>query len=182
MSEATPTFYGVNIDTPLSLVHNTGQWDASLIGRLNQETEGQIYIRELQGRALGAEYAWRVVAAQWSQEDSIMTYFRAYGLDGRFLPEAAFGVNYASVPDQIGGGFAYRPEFGNRYYVPMLNSFPTPNVGGYTVQVLDLNYPSEGLAFGMHKQGNQHKALIVSFRLFRLMPGYPNDWSSRVVN
>jgi hypothetical protein len=168
-------FYGVNIDTPLSLANNTSQWDSLTIGSLYAKTNGQVYIREIQGTGLNAEYGWRVVDAYFSQEDSIITYFRAFDLDGNFLPQASFGVNWSSVPDQISGGFKYPPEFGNRYYVPVGNNFPTPNTGGYTVQVLDKNNPSEGIAFGLYKQGAKHQALVISFRLFKLAQGYPND-------
>ncbi len=171
-------FYGVNIDTPLSLAHNTTAWNNSVIGQLNTQTNGQIYIREIPVASQTAAYGWRVVDAYFSQEDSLITYFRAFGLDGTFLPQACFGVNYSTVPSRISGGFAYPPEFGNNYYVPVQNNFATPNTGGYTVQVLDLDYPSEGLAFGMFKQGAQHQNLVVSFRLFPLVAGYPNDMPS----
>jgi hypothetical protein len=168
-------FYGVDIETPLSLAHNKPEWNSSIIGRLNAQTDGEVYIREIPAASRNAEYGWRVVDAYFSQEDSTMTYFRAFGEDGTFLPEASFGVNYGSVPQRIGGGFKFQPEFGNQYYIPAQNDFHTPNTGGYTVQVLSLDYPSEGLSFGMFKQGAQHQCLIVSFRLFKLGPGYPND-------
>ncbi len=175
-------FYGVNIDTPLSIFNNTNDWDDSVIGKLNAKTDGQIYIREIPSqyihRSTPPQYGWRVVDAYFSQEDGLMTYFKAYGLEGEYVAQAVFGVNYGSVPDHIGGGFAYQPEFGNEYYIPGQNNFTTPNTGGYTVQVLDLNYPSEGLAFGMHKQEQQHQCLIITFRLFALGTGYPNDISS----
>lgn len=168
-------FYGVNIDTPLSLAHNTSDWSGSTVGQLNAKTGGQIFIREIPQFSRNAEYGWRVVDAFFSDEDTTITYFRAFDLEGELLPQATFGVNYSSVPSTIQGGFKFQPEFGNRYYVPAQNNIHTPNPGGYTVQVLDLEYPSEGLAFGLFKQGQQHQALIVSFRLFRLGSGYPND-------
>lgn len=168
-------FYGVNIEQPLSVVNNTTLWNAAILGQLYKTTEGQVYVREVPQNSRNAEYCWRVVDAAWSQEDDVVTYFRAYDLDGNFLPEATFGVNYASVPSRIEGGFTYQPEFGNRYYVPAQNNFVTPNYGGYTVQVLDLAYPSEGMAFGMHMNGDQHQNLLISFRLFKLKKGYPND-------
>ncbi len=172
-------FYGININTPLSTFHNTGDWDNSVIGKLSKQTNRQIYIREIPSeyihRSTPPKYGWRVVDAYFSQEDSLMTYFRAYGLEGEYLGQAVFGVNYGGVPHQIGGGFAYPPESGRGYYVPVNPEFMTPNTGGYTVQVLDLNYPSEGLSFGMYKQGKQHQCLVVSFRLFQLGEGYPND-------
>ncbi len=172
-------FYGVNIETPLSLALNSNDWDTSVIGRLSTKTQDEgntaIYIREIPDNSQSAEYGWRIVDAYFSQEDSLITYFKAYDLDGTFLPQAAFGVNYSSVPQRISGRFAYKPEFGNRYYVPVQNNFVTQSTGGYAVQVLDLNYPSEALAFGMFKQGAQHQNLVISFRLFKLGTGYPND-------
>jgi len=169
------SFYGVNTDTPLSLANNTPQWNNSVIGQLNAQTNGQIYIREIPAASRSAEYGWRVVDAFFSSEDVTITYFRAYGIDGENLPYTTFGVNWSSVPARIGGGFKYPPEFGNQYYVPAQNNIHTPNTGGYTVQVLDTSYPSEGMAFGLYKQGNLHQALIISFRLFKLGQGYPND-------
>lgn len=168
-------FYGVNIDTPLSQAHGSdpATWAASTIGKLSNTTNNQIYIREIPSGSRSAEYGWRVVDAYFSQEDSTVTYFRAYGLDGEFLAQAAFGVNWSSVPARIGGGFKYPPEFGNNYYIPVQNDFATPNTGGYTAQVLDLDYPSEGMAFGMYKQGDQHQCLVISFRLMKLESGYP---------
>ena len=175
MADPVHSFYGVNIDSPLSLANNTSQWDNSIIGRLYAQTNAQIFIREIPQFSRNAEYGWRVVDAWFSQEDSIITYFRAYDMNGVYLPQATFGVNWSSVPDTISGGFKFQPEFGNRYYVPVMNNLATPNTGGYTVQVLDKNYPSEGLGFGLYKQGDKHQALIVSFRLFQLGQGYPND-------
>ncbi len=168
-------FYGVDIDTPLSLANNTTQWDGAVIGKLNAQTSGQVYIREVPQASRNAEYCWRVVDAVFSQEDDVMSYFRAYDLEGNFLPQATFGVNYSTVPQRISGGFKFQPEFGVSYYVPAQNNFMTQNTGGYTVQVLDLNYPSEGMAFGMYKQGAQHSCLTISFRLFKMGAGYPND-------
>jgi hypothetical protein len=177
MSDARIRFYGINIEVPLSLAHNTSSWENSVIGRLNSQTEGQVYIREIPVQSRSAPYGWRVVDAYFSDEDSTVTYFRAYDLNGEMLPQATFGVNWTSVPSRIAGGFKYAPEFGNSYYIPAQNNLHTPNTGGYVVQVLDLNYPSEGLAFGMYKQGKQHQCLIISFRLMPLVQGqsYPND-------
>lgn len=111
MSEPNYKFYGVNNSAPLSLAHNTEQWNNSIIGKLNTQTNGEIYIREIPAASRSAEYGWRVVDATYSQEDSLMTYFRAYGLDGEFLPEAAFGVNYTTVPHTINASFKYEPEW-----------------------------------------------------------------------
>ena len=170
-------FYGVQLDTPLSLAHNKPEWNNSVVGQLYTKTDGQVFIREIPQNSLirNPVYGWRVVDAFFSDEDVTMTYFRAFGLNGEPLPHATFGVNFSSVSNRLSGGFQFEPEFGNRYYVPAQNNMHTPNTGGYTVQVLDLNYPSEGMSFGLFKQGEQHQALIVSFRLFELGVSYPND-------
>lgn len=169
-------FYNQNIEKPLSASHYTEKWEQGTIGKLHAQTNGAIYIREIPHQNRHAAHAWRVVDARFSSEDTTMTYFRAFGLNGKMLPEASFGINFGSVPDKINlAGFKFRPEFENRYYVPVENKFHTPNTGGYVVQVLDKDNPSEGLAFGLSKQGKQHQALIVSFRLFELGDAYPND-------
>jgi hypothetical protein len=151
------------------------EWDRSTIGHLSKRTERAVYIRELLPEMQTAEFCWRVVDARFLEEDGIITYFKAYGLDGEFLPGAQFGIHWDELPHSISGGFAYRPEFGNHYYVPIVNSFVTHSTGGYTAQVLDMDYPSEGLNFGMFKQGKMHQCLVVSFRLFELGEGYPRD-------
>lgn len=168
-------FYGVNIDTPLSLANNTAQWNSLVLGQLSAKSNAQVYIVEIPHQYQSAEYCWRVVDAVYSQEDDVMSYFRAYDEDGNLLPEATFGIGYAGLLSTIAGGFKYSPVGGNRYYIPARNDFVTPNTGGYTVQVLDLEYPSEGMVFGMSKQDNQHTNLTISFRLFKLGKGYPND-------
>ncbi|MDM8519580.1 hypothetical protein QUF64_05985 [Anaerolineales bacterium HSG6] len=177
-------FYGVNLGTPLSLALGTSgsTWNNSILGQLGGKTKGQVFIREIQDRGRDAEYGWRVVDAVYSGEDDVMSYFRAYDEEGNFLAQAAFGVNYGSVPSRIGGGFKYRPEFGNQYYVPAQNNFMTANTGGYTVQVLDTMWPSEGLAFGMFKQGDQHANLRISFQLLKMNQegSYPNDFGLAV--
>jgi hypothetical protein len=176
MVMSIPNFYGVNIDTPLSLAHNTPGWGQSVIGTLTQETEGSVFIEEIpQQYQQGAEYGWRVVDAYWSPEDSTITYFRAFDVYGESLPHAVFGVNWGGAPHRIGGGFKYRPQYGNEYYIPIEAKFTTPNAGGYTAQVLDRNWPSEGLAFGMQKTKKHHSCLVVSFRLFAFGENYPND-------
>ena len=169
------TFYGVHIAEPLSLVHNTSEWEYSTIGLLNRKTEGAIFIREVPKRHLKAPYCWRVVDVKLSQEDTIMTYFRAYDLDGEFQAGARFGVHFDNYENSINShAFKYEPEFGWRYYVPVENKFATPSASGYTVQVLDISYPSEGLGFGLYKQGEKHSALEVAFRLFKVGENYPN--------
>jgi len=176
MADLKYRFYGTNINTPLSIYHNTPDWDNSVIGKLNAKTEGQVFIREIPQASRTAEYGWRVVDAYYSQEDVTMSYFRAFSLEGDFLGQAVFGVHYDTVPNKINAGqFKYRPEFGDSYYIPVQNNMNTPNTGGYNVQVLDLDYPSESLAYGMYKQGQQHQNLIISFRLCKLGAGYPND-------
>ncbi len=172
-------FYGVNIDTPLSLALGTsGQtWATSTLGRLNAMTEGSVYLQEITHK--DAQYGWRVVDAYFSEEDGIITYFRAFDLDGTFLPQAAFGVNWVTVPGRIGGRFDYRPIHNNQYYVPIQNNFATPETGGYMVEVLDRKWPSEGLAFGLYKQ-RDHQALVISFRLFELGDNYPNDLGLKI--
>lgn len=160
-------FYGLRTDKPLSAVHGTEEWESSVIGRLNQLSKGQIFIREIPRASLGAEYGWRVVDARLSQEDGLMSRFTAYDLEGDLLPQAVFGIHWDEMNHRIGGGFSYRPEFGNSYYIPAAG-FLTSQTGGYTVQVLDLDWPSEGLAFGHLQSGNAHHAVIVAFRLFKL--------------
>lgn len=173
-------FYGVNIETPMSYAHNTPEWGTSTIGQLTAETDGAVFIEEIPYQHLTtADYGWRVVDAYWSDEDSVVTYFRAYDVDGNLLPEATFGVNYGDVPDRLMGGFRYKPRYGREYFTP-IGAFMTPNTGGYTVEVLDLLNPSEGLAFGMSMAGKQHRCLVVSFRLFAVGDGYPNDLDLRI--
>jgi len=174
-SDVKYRFYKVDIDTPLSLAHNTPEFKRSVIGRLNKESDDQIFISEIEGRNLKAKYVWRVVDAYYTGEDSLITYFRAYGLRGESLPAAAFGVHYDNMPHRIGGIFVFKPQFRSSYYVPVENKFPTPNTGGYSVQVLSLDYPSEMLNFGMNVRGKQHRNLVISFRLFEMGLGYPND-------
>ncbi len=170
-------FYDLNIDTPQSIFNNTSGWDDSVIGKLHAQTLGQVFIREIPyeyfNRKMPPQYGWRVVDAKFSQEDGLMTYFRAFGLDGELLPQATFGVNFSPAPRRIAGGFRFPPAF-NCYYLPQ-GGFPTPNTGGYMVEILDLKNPSESLAFGMYMQGEQHQCLRIDFRLFELGDGYPND-------
>lgn len=167
-------FYNQTIDTPLSLAHNSLQWGQSVMAQLVAQTNGAVYIKEIPGEYIDrAQLAWRVVDARWSNEDSMMTHFRAFDRKGDAVPFAVFGVNWAEAP-RIGGGFLFEP-FSRQQYIPVDNRFMTAQPGGYTVQVLDPDNPSEGLAFGVYKQGEQHQCLVVSFRLFEAGPGYPND-------
>lgn len=169
-------FYGQNVTTPLSLANRMPNWSNSVLGELHAKTSGAVALDELEGAQLNASFAWRVVDATWSQEDESITYFRAFDLYGRMLPEATFGVAFGGA-GQISGGFKYPLKAGNKYYIPQSNSMPTFNAGGYTVVVLDLDLPSEGLQFGQYMQGDQHQNLTISFRLFELGEGYPNDLS-----
>jgi hypothetical protein len=168
MADPAYNFYNLNIDTPMSNQLGRG-WDGSQLQKLHSTTDGQIYMHELEGRALDAEYAWKLVDAYFSSEDSTITYFRAYGLNGEHLTTASFGVNWNDVGNGINTtDFKYKPKYGNSYYVPVENKFHTPNTGGYFVQVLSLDCPSEGLSFGMFKQGDKHESLVVSFRLMKI--------------
>jgi len=168
-------FYGVNVDTPLSLANNTPVWNNCVLGQLHKKTNGQCYLNEVAIHNSNATMCWRVVDAVWSDEDDLMTYFRAYDIDGRMLPDATFGVSYDGAPVSLSGGFRYKPDGSNQFYIPAQNNFMTPNSGGYSVQVLDTLNPSESMSFGIYKQGNQHQNLTISFRLFPMSRGYPND-------
>lgn len=168
-------FYNQNITKPLSIYNNTPGWNNSPLGKLAAMTAGKVYLGEILPIYKTAEYCWRVVSAVYSQEDDHMTYFRAYDLDGHMLPQAVFGVTWASVPSNIDGGFKYPPTAGRRYYIPSGNNFVTPNDGGYAVTVLDLDYPSEDFNFGAFLSGDLHQNLTISYRLFKMTNSYPND-------
>lgn len=183
----TPSFYTVNIDIPLNWSLTKPNWDETVLGRLHAKTKGTVYLDTIQSanstikeglNTKPAQYAWRVVDAYFiEEEDTTMSYFRAYDLNGNFLPQATFGVSYTSVPQRINSGnFNHSLPFGNNYYVPLNNNFMTVETGGYTVQVLDENYPSEGLSFGLFKQDGRHQGMVISFRLYKLdYSAYPND-------
>ena len=103
-----------------------------------------------------------------------MTRFRAYGMHREHLPFATFGVNFGGC-GEIGGGFRYLPWHGNQYYIPVNNEFMTPSTSGYWVEVLDTEYPSEAMKFGLSKAGG-HRCLVISFRLMPFNAElYPND-------
>lgn len=147
--------------------HNTTEWENSIIGRLNAESKGSVYIREVPYYNRGSDYSWKIVDAYYSDEDSTMTYFRAYDENGNKV-DASFGVSWDGCPHRLKAFRAkYQPEFGNHYLHVIEDKFHTPNTGGYYVQVLDEDNPSEALAFGLNKAGNQHKCLIISFMLFK---------------
>ncbi len=160
-------FYGLRVDKPLSAAHGTERWDTSIIGKLTRLSKEQIYIREISRFNREAKYGWKVVDARLSQEDGLISRFQAYDLQGEMLPEAVFGIHWDEMKHRIGGRFNYQPEFGNSYYIPAAG-FVTSQPGGYTVSVLDLDWPSEGLSFGIYQQGERHQASIVAFRLFEL--------------
>jgi hypothetical protein len=176
MAHSEANFYQLNIDTPLSLaLGSSGQvWQNSTLGKLNHLSNGNTHLREILHLHRHAGLAWRVVDAYYLEEDGILSYFKAFSEDGFPMPQAKFGVSWGSVPYRIAGRFTFTPEFGNNYYVPVANNFPTPNTGGYTVQVLDMDWPSEGLSFGLYTQ-RDHQALEITFRLLPLGPDYPHD-------
>lgn len=168
-------FYNQETDKPLSTVLGTPSWGNSTLGRLNKMTDGAVYVHKMTDRQLEAKYAWRVVGAELLTEDNPTTYFRAYGFDGEFLAGAVFGIHWDKMQARISGGFRYPLKFGNSYFIPVENSLPTFQSSGYTVQVMDLGYPSEGLSFGVYKQDGPHQCLVISFRLFPLGDRYPHD-------
>ena len=168
-------FIGGDTSKPLSWSHDTSQWKDSTIGQLHAKTNGQIFIREISRLYRSAEMGWRVVDARFQNEDSTITYFRAFDELGDPQPFASFGVTYNGCERRILEPMKFTPEFGRNYLIPVENKFHTPNTGGYTAQVLDTDYPSEGIAFGLFKQDRQHMALVISFRLFELFPSYPRE-------
>jgi hypothetical protein len=170
------TFYGENIDIPQSAYHGQGvKWDNSAVGRLHNETDGAVFIREIPHYQRTSMWGWRVVDAYFTDEDSTITYFRAYDEFGDAIVHPTIGVHWDGSPHRISGGFRYPPEFNSEYYIPVENKFHTPNSGGYTACILDTEYPTEGLAFGLLKAGKSHKALVIVFRLMMLSTNYPND-------
>jgi hypothetical protein len=177
MTHSEANFYQLNIDTPLSLALGSPvfNWEGSILGQLGKLSENSTHLREIPFNNRRARLAWRVVDAYYLEEDGILSYFKAFSENGSPMPHAAFGVNWGSVPYRIAGRFMFRPEFNNQYYVPTANNFPTPEAGGYTVQVLDMDWPSEGLSFGLYKQ-RDHQALMITFRLLPLGPDYPHDF------
>ena len=173
-------FYGIDIDTPLSKYLNSHDYGTSPLAALAEGSnleELRYHPRwpEIQAKRPG--FVWRVVGAYYSQEDTTVTRFRAYGMHREELPYASFGVNHGDVTSQIDlSKFEYHPWNGNRYYVPIDNQIDTPNSGGYFFEVLDTEYPSEGMKFGMRKGGNKHECLVISFSLLPFNPlTYPND-------
>ena len=169
-------FYGTDISIPLSSHHNKPNWDNTTLGKLHAKTKKAVYLEEIPTAQLKAGLGWRVVDAWFTDEDTMMSYFRAYDLQGNHLPYATFGVDWDGCNHRISGGFSYPPPTNNIYVTPS-NSFPTFEVGGYTVRVLDRAFPSEALAFGLYKQGKQHQNLIISFKLFHIDANkYPNDF------
>jgi len=105
-------FYGLSIDTPLSIALNAPEWENSRLGLLGKKTQKAVYIQELEGREVDAQFSWRVVDAHFSTEDSQMTYLRAFDLGGHCIPQASFGINWGTNPHRISGGFDYKPRYG----------------------------------------------------------------------
>jgi hypothetical protein len=177
-------FYNENVDFPLSAFLDRPEWGGSKLGKLHEESGGAVFVRKIPRHvvSMAPQVAWRVTDAFYTQEDSQITYFRAYDSLGDGQPFASFGVHWNGSPHRIAGGFDYEPEFGNNYYVPVENKFVTVNSSGYTVQVLDDEYPSEGLSFGMAIEGQgksqRHKCLVVVFRLMMLDERYPHDYEA----
>lgn len=171
-------FYGYELGLPLSAWNNTRDWDRSQLNWLYQQSNKGIHLRELEGRARDAEYAWRVVDAQISGEDDVMSYFFAHDEDGVGLWHATFGIANKPGDHKIRGGFAYPPQAGNAYYVP-----PKPEIhtgeGGIAVCVLDYAYPSEELTLALIKDGPAHYGLHVTFQLLKTGSRYPNDYPIR---
>ncbi len=125
-------FYGVNIDTPMSDEANE-TWETSRSKALHDKTGKAVYIQYLEGNELNAEYAWKIVDAYYSDENSIMSYFHAYSVDGEYIPNAVFGVSFDSFEGGISTSkFEYEPKGGSKYYVP-ISGFPTQDTGGYKV-------------------------------------------------
>lgn len=161
-------FYGQKIDGYLSALNDTPQWDSSIMGQLYTKSERNIFIREIPLYRSNYDYAWRITNVTLSQEDGLMSSFMAFDLDGNAVPNAVFGIHWDEMAHRITGGFKFRPEFGNQYYVPNVPVFPTVNLGGYTVQVLDTDYPSEGLSFGYVAADKAHRGILATFRLFAM--------------
>lgn len=176
--ETQPNFFGVDIAEPLS--KSLSKWDGSKLAELHKLSGGTVYLHSLLDhehfiQVSQAPFAWRVVDAYYSVEDTTMTRFRAFGYDGTPLPFATFGVVHGGMQVSIKPGGMKYPAWENDYYIPVDGQIHTPNSGGYTVEVLDRNFPSERFSFGMHKAGEQHKALVISFRLFPFdATAYPN--------
>lgn len=161
--------YNLKIDTPLSDLHNTPQWYGSTMDKLGKLTNNAVYLIEApQG---DNQFVWRVTDARLCDEDTTITRFRAFDSQGNYVPIMTFGVSYPGNPHKIDPtSFNHRLPT-KELYVPIDNQMHTPNTGGYTVQVLDLDHPSEALAFGSFKQDNMHRALVITFRLFEMANG-----------
>jgi hypothetical protein len=161
-------FHNLNIDNPMSSQLLDRNFEATELGKLRILSNGGIGIEPIPHPYRTAQYIWRVVNITVSSEDAVMTRFRAFDLEGRLRPEASFGVWFGSYEGAIKDYFKYEPTHGTQYYVPQDNRFMTVEQSGYEAQVLDRNYPSEALKFGLVKTGHKHDGLIVDFRLFAL--------------
>lgn len=164
-------------DRPLSLDLGLdgSPWDNTTLGRLGIDTDYSVYLTEIPMAYRQATHVWRVVHAFWSPEDAPLTRFWAYDIEGRPI-RGDFGVHYHPFDkDRVTrGSYKYPPPFGADYLWTVDNQFVTVNAGGYTVQVLDEDYPSEAMNFGLGTKG-RHQGLVIGFRLFLMTPGYPAE-------
>jgi hypothetical protein len=177
MQDLTPNFAGVNIDVPLSLVHNKAHYYAGLIGQLNSQSNGAIYIQEVPQEQRMAPGFWRVVDIEIIPEDTTMTRLFAFDLEGNPRPEATFGVasTNSDIPP-LNGPYTYWPNDRNQKI--LIDNAVWTGEGGQRVMVLDRSFPSESLSIARLDIGNKHGALKVVFRLFERgggVDGYPND-------
>lgn len=178
----TPTFYQIDLGQPMSAAHNTPSFWASRIGQIVKQTNGNLYIKEAQDvsrNALSAPHIWRLAFINWIPEDSVTPRLLAFGVDGRMLPEARFGVQFTGYGGPVvSGPFAYEP-LNRAQYVPIDNTFMVNAATGYTVMVLDREHPSEALVLGWQVDPNNkngHLVPQVGFQLFQRGANYPNDY------
>ena len=165
-----PKFYEVNLGQPLNQDLGSPNWSNTVLGRLERETDGACWLAtpdrwELDEMKTRYGHMWQVVNAYWSIEDTTMTRFQAFGADQEHFALARFGVTYSGCSHKIDIHAFSHPLKTDHWLVPVDNQIHTPNTGGYEVQVLDYLYPSEVFHFGMHKSGQQHKALVIMFQL-----------------
>lgn len=166
-------FYGVNLGAPWNQQLGSMDWGNTELGKLNS-VNSEVYLEPLsRSQSVGAEYAWQVVGAYWSVEDTTMTRFRAYNIDGSFVGQAIYGVSWVGATNTVKpGGLHWYPN-ASSYYIPVDNQINTPNTGGYEVCVLEYNHPSETMHFGMDKHDEQHRTLIINFQLLPIAEEYP---------
>ena len=85
-------FYGLNIDKPMSKQLLVGSSRDTELSKLKDMSDGAIDIKPIPHAYRNASYIWRVVNINISQEDAVMTRFRAFDIEGRLRTEAAFGI------------------------------------------------------------------------------------------